>query len=115
MQPQLKLGTPMQCLPCSLGHDSSILVETTGNNSSDHSMIEIENNSHIRLRNCPRPVDVKEPVTDSGVTGPDDVIVDIDQERLVRMINEQLNDHPRSVNPFLDAQETIRSRLTHVS
>jgi hypothetical protein len=52
-------------------------------------MIEIENNSHIRLRNCPRPVDVKEPVTDSGITGPDDVIVDIDQERLVRMINEQ--------------------------
>ncbi len=105
----------MQCQPCSLGHDSSILVETTGNNSSDHSMIELENHSLIRLRDCPRPVEVREPVTDSGITGPDDVIVDIDQERLVRMINEQSNDHPRSVNPFLDAQETLRSRLTHAS
>ena len=42
MQPQLKLETPMQCQPCSLGQDSSILVETTGNNSSDHSMIDVE-------------------------------------------------------------------------
>jgi hypothetical protein len=41
-------------------------------------MIELENISHIRLRNCPRPVEAREPVTDSGITGPDDVIVDID-------------------------------------
>jgi len=63
-------------------------VDTTGNNSSDHSLIEIEQNSIIRLRNCARPAEPKEPVTDSGISGPDDVIIDIDQERLTKMIRE---------------------------
>lgn len=54
------------------------MVETTGNNSSDHSLIEMEHNSFIRLRNCARPAEPKEPVTDSAITGPDDVIIDID-------------------------------------
>ena len=79
MQPQLKLDTPMQCQPCSLGHESSILVETTGNNSSDHSLIEVEQISALRFRNCARLPEGKEVVTESGgVTGPDDIIIDID-------------------------------------
>jgi hypothetical protein len=53
-------------------------VETTGNNSSDHSMIEIEHNNVIRLRNCAKPAPAKEPVTESGMSGPDDIIIDID-------------------------------------
>ena len=52
-------------------------------------MIEMELNTVIRLRNCAKPAQAKEPVTDSGMTGPDDIIVDIDQERLNKMIQDQ--------------------------
>jgi hypothetical protein len=32
----------------------------------------------LRLRNCAKPVEAKVYITESGVSGPDDIIIDID-------------------------------------